>query len=277
MLPNTAIQKAVLLTGEGANGKSVYLNMVTVFLGKANVAGVSLHKLEDDKFAGARLIGKLANICSDLPSTHLQSTSTFKAITGGDAMPAEYKFKDSFEFTPFARLVFSANHPPKSSDGSHAFFRRWLVIPFNRTFEPHEQVPRNVLDGMLTKPEELSGVLNKALDALERLTAQSGFSEPESVREAWTDFHATTDPLAVWMDQFTIDHPDAYVTCATLRDAYNADAARDGRPSMGKTAFGRSVKRLRPAVRDTRRTVSSGRQWCYEGIGLASELSSVVQ
>ena len=47
---------------------------------------------------------------------------------------AEYKFKDSFEFVPYARLVFSANHPPKSQDASPAFFRRWLVVPFERTF-----------------------------------------------------------------------------------------------------------------------------------------------
>lgn len=74
MLPNVGIQRAVLLVGEGANGKSTWLNVVIVFLGKSNVASVSLHKLECDKFAAARLIGKLANVCPDLPSTHLQST-----------------------------------------------------------------------------------------------------------------------------------------------------------------------------------------------------------
>ena len=268
MLPDTAIQKAVLLTGEGANGKSIYLNMLTVFLGRSNVSGVSLHKLEDDKFAVARLIGKLANICPDLPSTHLQSTSTFKAITGGDAMPAEYKFKDSFEFTPFARLVFSANHPPQSGDGSYAFFRRWLVIPFTRTFEPHEQIPRDVLDEMLTRPGELSGMLNKALDALERLNTQRAFSEPESVKAAWTDFHATTDPLAVWLDRFTVDAPDASVPKATLRVAYNADAEQHARPRMDNKAFGAAFKRLRPAVFDCQRTVNHKVVWCYGGIGL---------
>jgi hypothetical protein len=48
----------------------------------------------------------------------------FKALWAGDTLVAEYKFKDSFEFTPYARLVFSANHPPRSADSSHAFFRR---------------------------------------------------------------------------------------------------------------------------------------------------------
>jgi putative DNA primase/helicase len=111
MVPNTSIQKAVLLMGEGANGKSTWLSLLIAFIGKTNTSSVSLHKLESDRFAAARLIGKFANICPDLPSEHLAGTSVFKAITGGDSMPGEYKFKDSFDFVPYARLVFSANHP----------------------------------------------------------------------------------------------------------------------------------------------------------------------
>jgi putative DNA primase/helicase len=69
MTPNTSIQKAILLLGDGANGKSTYLRGVMAFIGKPNIAAVSLHKLENDRFSAARLIGRLANICSDLPST----------------------------------------------------------------------------------------------------------------------------------------------------------------------------------------------------------------
>jgi len=90
-------------------------------------------------------VGKLANICSDLPSDHLTSTPTFKTIVGGDYLLGERKFQGSFEFLPFYRLVFSTNHCPQSKDSSTAFFRRWLVIPFARTFAPNEQISRAVL------------------------------------------------------------------------------------------------------------------------------------
>jgi hypothetical protein len=126
MTPDTSIQKAILLIGDGANGKSTYLRAVLAFIGKHNASALSLHKLENDRFAAAGLVGRLANICPDLPTTDLVSTSVFKAITGGDALRAEYKFKDSFDFLPYSRLIFSANHPPQSQDASPAFFRRWL-------------------------------------------------------------------------------------------------------------------------------------------------------
>jgi putative DNA primase/helicase len=271
MVPMTWLQKVILLLGGGGNGKSTYLALVVRFLGRHNVATIPLHRLEVDKFSVSRLVGKLANICADLPSEHLAGTSTFKALTGGDILPAEYKFKDSFDLDPFARLVFSANHPPRSADSSSAFFRRWTVIPFDRSFDDTaEEIPRDILDARLQAPEELSGLLNKALDGLRRVQQQRRFSEPESVKAAWRDFHAITDPLAVWLDRYTIDDSDAVVIKHVLRVAYNAAVERDGRPAMTAKAFGQAIYKLRPNIDEKQRMIGHKLQWCYVGIGLVS-------
>ncbi|NQU19651.1 MAG: hypothetical protein HQ567_00100, partial [Candidatus Nealsonbacteria bacterium] len=130
------------------------------------------------------------------------------------------------------------------------------------------QIPREELDRRLTATDELSGLLNHALDALQRLRTQRGFSEPESIQRAWSDFHATTDPLAVWLDRFTLDDPDAFVPAVTLRTAYNAECEQRGRPGLGERSFGRALRQHRPRVERTKRTVSAKHQWCYVGIGL---------
>jgi P4 family phage/plasmid primase-like protien len=268
MTPDTSIQKAVLLTGEGANGKSTYLAGVEEFIGPDNCVALSLQKIESDRFAASRLIGKLANICPDLPSDHLTSTSTFKAITGGDRITAEYKFRDSFEVLPFARLVFSANHPPRSGDASHAFYRRWLVVPFNRTFEPDEQIPRSVLDAKLSDPRELSGVLNKALRVLTTIRERGGLSEPGSVKEALAEFQRTTDPLTVWLERNTVEHPTAMVAQDELRHAYNAFCERTGKPGMSPQNFGRALARARPGLEKAQRTWRGvAKTRVYIGIG----------
>lgn len=271
MTPYTAIQKAVLLLGPGGNGKSRYLRMVEAFLGRANVANLSLHRLESDKFACARIYGKLANICSDLPSEHLAGTSIFKAITGGDAIVGEYKFKDSFDFLPFARLVFSANNPPRAPDSSDGFFDRWLVIPFERRFRGGAaEITSSELDAMLSDPAEQSGLLNRALQALAELRRTGRFSNSDSAGRAFSEFHAATDPLSVWLDNHTIEGPKLVTTKAALRVAYNGQCEREGRSPTSEKAFGSAFKRLRPAVVDGQRTVSGRVQWCYIGIGLRS-------
>ena len=242
MTPDTSIQKAILLIGPGGNGKSRYLRMVEAFLGKISVSNLSLHRLESDKFACARLYGKLANICPDLPTEHLAGTSIFKAITGGDPITGEYKFKDSFDFVPFARLVFSANSPPRAHDASEGFFDRWLVIPFERRFRGEGgEIPADKLDAMLSEPAEQSGLLNRALDVLSRLRAAGRFFTSESVAKAFSEFHAATDPLTVWLDGQTMESPRALTTKRGLfRRSMSIAIETAGRPCLRKRSGRRS-------------------------------------
>jgi P4 family phage/plasmid primase-like protien len=272
MTPDTSIQKAVLLIGDGANGKSTYLRAVLAFLGRQNAAALSLHRMENDRFSVARLLGKLANICPDLPSADLISTSVFKSITGGDALLAERKFEESFEFIPFSRLIFSANHLPKSQDASAAFFRRWVVVPFERTFHAGDPgtIPGDQLDAMLADPTELSGVLNKALEAVKAIRKR-GLSEGESMRRAMDEFRETTDPLAVWLDRNATLEPDALIPIDQLWHNYNQDCVTKGRPIVSKTALGRAIVQLRPTVKKHQRTVNGKVAWCYVGIGSTAE------
>jgi P4 family phage/plasmid primase-like protien len=169
LTPDRSIQRAICLVGEGGNGKSAFLDLAANFVGTENVCHLSLQRLELDRFSGARLYGKLANICPDLPSDRLSSSAIFKSITGCDRITAEFKYRDSFEFTPFARLLFSANRLPPSNDTSQAFFDRWLIVPFpNRFRHTRRETPRSILQHQLCTRGELSGALNKALEALQR-------------------------------------------------------------------------------------------------------------
>jgi P4 family phage/plasmid primase-like protien len=270
MTPHTAIQKALLLLGPGGTGKSTFLAALFQFLGgRINVSAIPLQKIETDRFAAARLVGKLANICADLPSTHLESSSVFKSITGGDPIPAEYKFKDSFDFVPFARLIFSANQPPQSKDATDAFFQRWYVLPFVNAFRDTErEIKRDQLDAKLATPGELSGVLNKAIAALPRVL-KNGLTITDSMRSALMEFWRATDPLSIWLSQNTIAAPDSSVAKSALIEAYNSAAAREGRATMTATAFGIALKRLRPDLKEAQRTIAGKtKTWCYIGVGL---------
>lgn len=274
MLPDISIQKSVLLVGEGGNGKSRYLMMVTALLGRRNVSGVSLHRLESDKFATGRLYGKLANICPDLPSEHLTGTSMFKAIVGGDIIVGEEKYFSSFEFKVFAKLLFSANNPPRANDASEGFFDRWLVAKCDRRFrgEVGVEIPAKVLDAILSEPGELSGLLNKALDVLPALRKRGRFTESDSTSAAFNEFHATTDPMAVWLDGATLEEPDAIVLKDSLHAAYCRYTAKRGLASMTNKAFGMKLKKLRPNIDDGQRKVGGkDRQHVWLGIGLRSE------
>jgi len=174
LLRQLPIQKAFLLVGEGANGKSTLIELLRAFLGKNNCSSVSLQELEEDKFKKAELFGKLANLSSDIPSKGLHHIGTFKMLTGGDRITAERKFGQPFQFTNFAKLVFSANRPPKIfNEDTLALWRRFIIIDFPNTF-PDDTADKHLLD-KLTTEAELSGLLNLALKRLQGLLTNGGF------------------------------------------------------------------------------------------------------
>ncbi len=266
MLSITSLQKALLLLGDGGNGKSRFLAGVRAFLGSQHITALSLQKLENDRFAVARLLGKLANICPDLPSQHLEQTATFKLLTGDDGrLTGEFKGKDSFEFAAFARLVFSTNQPPISKDNSEGFYRRWIVIHFTQVFTGSNRIDSRQIDARLTAPEELSGVLNMALKYLPQVI-QHGITETPSMKQALGDFREITDPLAVWLEQETFLDETVYISQDALWQAYHREVG-----PMTKQMFGREFKRLRPQV-ETAQRMWGGKQKAhvYLGVGCRS-------
>ena len=106
------LRKAFILTGDKANGKSTFLNMITYLLGGENVAALDLGEL-GDRFKTAELFGKLANIGDEIGDEFISNPAIFKKVVSGDRVNAERKGKDPFDFTSYAKLLFSANAIPR--------------------------------------------------------------------------------------------------------------------------------------------------------------------
>ena len=146
-------------------------------IGRENISSKTLHSLVKERFATADLYGKLANIFADLSAKRLQDVEAFKVLASGDRISAERKFEDSFEFEPTAKLIFSANTPPKpTEDMENAYYKRWMLILFNlRKYcyvckKPIVKDPDLV--EKLTTDEELSGLLSLALISARRLSLE---------------------------------------------------------------------------------------------------------
>jgi len=266
-------QKALLLLGLGGNGKSRELARLRALVGIGNITTKSLHNLELNRFSTSSLVGKLANICPDLPSKDLESVSVFKSIVGGDFISGEYKHGAQFQFRPFCKLLFAANSPPVSRDSTDGFFRKWLCINFEGRFDTSEQhIPAEILDARLSHPGELSGVLNKALDVWDRVH-RIGLTETESMKLAREDLRSVTDTFLLWLGKYTITSPLASVPCAILNQTYNEVAEKYGWTRYAASTFGQMLKRVRPSIRRVQRTVNGKpKVWVYKGIELVESL-----
>jgi P4 family phage/plasmid primase-like protien len=266
LLRELPIQKAFLLVGEGANGKSTLIELLRAFLGKNNCSSMSLQELEDDKFKKAELFGKLANLSSDIPSKGIHHIGTFKMLTGGDKITAERKFGHPFQFTNFAKLVFSANRPPKIfNEDTLALWRRFIIIDFPNTFSD-DTADKHLLD-KLTTEAELAGLLNLSLRGLQRLLANSAFSYAKTVEDIAERYTILSDPILNFVnDQCELDG-NATIDKQILYDAFTQYCQDRRISTISKESFGRNLKNSPTLKIGTIRSRSDGsRAYCWLGI-----------
>ena len=271
MLPNMALQLSLLFMSEQAGtGKSTLLKAIMEFLRKGNIATESLQDLEENRFRAANLHGKLLNVYADLRGGKLATSNVFKIITCEDFFTVERKFGHPFRLRPFCRLVFSTNNFPVVEDAGEAFFSRWRAIKFETRFRgtPRQRGQDEIL-AELTTPQELSGVLNMALEVLPCvLDPKKGIPEPPSCVKARLEFEARTSPVAVWLRANVMTGSDKSVEKQRLREAYNQDAASNGRPMSGDKAFGVHLWNTYKSQLGERRDSYGTRPNFWIGIGL---------
>ncbi|MGC2375379.1 MAG: phage/plasmid primase, P4 family [Solirubrobacteraceae bacterium] len=243
LTPDNRLQRAIMLMGPGGTGKSTAANVLRALLGHENVSAVALHQLEEDRFATADLYGRLANVFADLPAHALKSSSIFKSITGGDRIRAERKHRAAFDFTPYARLIFSANDAPPTTDSSDAFFDRWLILPFDRRHRGTSHQDHDLL-AKLTRPQELSGLLNLGLDGLDRLRQQHGFSRAANSDHAAERFRVDADSAAGFCEECANITQEARTAKTALFQSYRAWCEENNRRPLAAQRFNRRLREL---------------------------------
>jgi putative DNA primase/helicase len=244
LLQTSRFRRAVMLLGSGSNGKSVLLRLMRELLGPDNISSVTLHALSEERFAKAQLFGRLANISGDLDSRPIERSDAFKMLTGEDMITADHKYGQPFQFVNFATMIFSANEWPVSHDQTDAYFTRWIAIPFTQRYredggdlKPGERRADPKLAERLTTPEELQGLLVRAVHGARRLRERGGFAIPESVRNAVADYREWADTVLAWSGESVTGMPDGVFTRKWIYSRYRDWCRENERSALSSKKF----------------------------------------
>lgn len=233
------LEKALLLYGSGANGKSVFFDIVNALLGHENVSSFSLKSLtNDDGYYRAMLANKLVNYASEI-GVNLE-TSIFKQLVSGEKVEARLPFRDPFMIENYAKLIFNCNELPWDVEHTMAFFRRFLIIPFDITI-PDEEQDKQLASKIIN--EELSGVFNWVLDGLNRLLMQKKFTDCEAVKAQLDLFRRQSDSVLMFVDDsLYIKSPDEYKLLKNLYTEYRTFCTEDGLKPVSKIKFSKRLE-----------------------------------
>jgi P4 family phage/plasmid primase-like protien len=261
LTPSMQYEKALMLVGDGGNGKGTLIAVLTAMLGQQNVATVSFQDLSENRFASAQLYGKMANLHADIPNKILENSARFKELVSGDLIQAEEKHRPQFKFHNRAKLIFSANEPPTSRDNTEGFHRRMLIIPFPKKFTDR------ALRARLFTQEALSGFLLRALQGLQRLQRNGDFTKSATVECALAAYREQSDTVFRFLAECCEFEEKALTGKQELYDAYRLMCAEWGNQAVNQANFNRRLLILRPEITEYKK--SSPRRW--RGIKVLAE------
>lgn len=215
------------LYGTGANGKSVFVNVIATILGDyaANAPMDTFMETRSDRhptdlagLRGARFVSSI-----ETEQGRRWNESKIKTITGGDKVSARFMRQDFFDYTPHFKLVIAGNHKPSIRNVDEAMKRRLHLIPFTVTVPPERR------DSGLTEKllMERDGILAWALEGC-LLWQQTGLQQPHSVTAATEEYFEAEDAMGRWLEDRCVRHANAKSLTAELFNDWKQWAEANG-------------------------------------------------
>lgn len=240
-------EKALMLEGSGSNGKSTFIECLKAVTGRQAYSTLSVKEIEAlDRRAA--LDGVLYNITEETPS-RFWDTPTFKNLISGGELQVRRLYKNSYNMRNRAKLIFSCNELPLSSDSTLGFFRKFLIVPFHQTFS---RANGNIdIHIRLKLKAELPGIFNMFLLGWKKLEAQGHFTKVDQGDKELEEYKSLSDPIKYWFEEcieVSPPHADIKISITDLFTSYKVFLEESGYEKRiePKNIFWRKFKKMLP-------------------------------
>lgn len=230
--------KALFLVGDGGNGKSTFVDTVSMVIGPDATSHIDLEGLYG-QYGMKGLIGKRLNVIEEVHGNYYQSNKLKKLISG-EPVTIDIKYKDQFSFRPQAKFIFAVNIMPRVDDTSTATERRICAIQFRNNFRNNPNTTLRSDKGLLAT--ELPGILNWMLDGANNLSESVGFIITQEQVSMLSEYRQENSSVEGFIAECVEIDLEATVTGRDLYDEYKAYCIKDGRKFKGAIVFTKEMR-----------------------------------
>lgn len=250
-------QKLFFLHGGGANGKSVFLDVLR------NISGKYSHNLPSEALMTSRneghptmyasLHGKRLAISSEIEESAHWAESRIKSMTGDETLTARFMHKDFFTFAMTHKHIVAGNSKPRLKGDDFAMVRRMILIPFNQKFEGARR-DNNLPDKLKA---EYPGILQWAIEGAVKW-ALSGLSIPEEVLRASREYMSENNDLDLWLADCCTQRSDATTRSSEAYASFQQWKEKQGEHPPSAKSFSQRLERHFPKKATAHGKVFSG-------------------
>ena len=235
------LEKVLMLYGTGANGKSVFFDILRALVGNQNFSTYTLQSLTNESGYHRHELGnRLVNYASEI-SGRIE-TSYFKTLASGEPIEARLPYRNPVIIRNYAKLIFNVNILPQDVEHTEGFYRRFIIIPFKVKIPEHER-DLNLADKIIQN--ELPGVFNWVLSGLYRLLEQGNFTHSEVIANEIETYRQESDSVALFMkDNHYFKSLEQHVPQKDLYSAYRGYSKENGYKPVTYIGFGKRLENL---------------------------------
>lgn len=233
------LEKTLILYGSGANGKSVFFEIVNALIGSENISNFTLESLTNSSgYYRASIADKLLNYASEI-SKNL-NVDLFKQLVSGEPVEARQIYKSPVMIEDYAKLMFNCNELPTPKQHKEAYFRRFIIVPFEETIPKDEQDP-SLAQSIINS--ELPGIFNWVLEGLDRLLANKKFTQSDKVDAVLNKYRIESNTVELYLSQNEIKKDVSnQIHLKEMHLHYKEFCKDECMGPIGKTTFSNELK-----------------------------------
>jgi P4 family phage/plasmid primase-like protien len=212
------MKKSLFMVGPGDTGKSQLKSLCEKLVGHENFSSCDFNDLEE-RFGTSDLYGKRLAGSADASHMSVKELKTFKKLTGGDSIHAEFKGQKAFDFTFNGLLWLCMNSLPKfGGDNGPWVYERIMVVTCDNVI-PKEKQDKCLLDKMFAERE---GIIQKAVAALQKVIRNEyRYDEPMCVLNVRKQYKLENSSVAAFFADCMCHRPQNKITdCCTTGRVY---------------------------------------------------------
>lgn len=259
LMQDCRYEKIFVLSGNGSNGKSKYLEILRQLFGFENVSHLQPRALLD-KFKLIYFRESVLNIAGEIRSDLRDVEELMKSIASGEPQMACYKSKDYVTFVPRTKMIFATNNQLASGDTSDGLTRRLVMVDFKVSFvddpdpsDPYQKQKNiNILDE-LTSELNSGGVFNWAYEGYKLLRTVGYFTETADQTQLLQEFKRSSNPILVFWEDYHGDFGDEISNQALYRKYLQWCVDNGEKPATSRT-FHREFKKVSAKEYESYRT-----------------------
>lgn len=263
---DTREQKLFLCHGRGANGKSVFLEVMAALFGDY-AANASFETFDADRRNEASndlavLRGKRLVTVIETEQGKRLAEARVKSVTGQDPITCRFLYGEFFTYRPTYKIWLAMNHLPVIRGTDKGIWRRIELIPFLADFEDREDKTLGE-----TLHSELDGILQWALEGL-RQWWQRGLDTPAIVKQATTKYRDDSDQVGRWLAECCVQVSGIFLPTSTGYKNYETWCGEQGEKAESQNKWSRRMndKGFTPNPN------ASARGWFGVGLRASEEL-----